>query len=142
MSRKTAPTILPLASAEHALQAAQAAAAAEGLGPLSLVAVDGTGWPVLFRRHDGAPIGSIDTALAKARTAAWFGHATRDLAAAVADGQVLATVQTSASQPLIFVAGGVPIRDAEGIVIGAIGVGGGSPDQDHGVAQRAADSLA
>jgi uncharacterized protein GlcG (DUF336 family) len=89
---------------------------------------------------DGAPVGSIDTAIAKARTSAWFGYATKDMAAAVADGQMLATVQTSATQPLIFVAGGVPIRDERGVVVGAVGIGGGTPDEDHAIATLAASA--
>lgn len=132
----TSPTILPMAWAER-VQAAAMAAAVPGQ-PITVAVLDGTGWLMSFQRMDGAPIGSIDTAIAKARTAAWFGHATRDLAGAVADGQMLATVQTAASQPLTFVAGGVPIRDAQGTVIGAIGVGGGSPDEDHAIASQAA----
>jgi len=132
----TAPTILPQGWAERVQQAAFSQTSPDR--PITVAIVDGTGWLSLFKRMDGAPIGSIDTAIAKARTAAWFGFATRDLAGAVADGQVLATVQ---SQPLTFVAGGAPIRDAQGIVIGAIGVGGGMPDEDHAIATQAVAAL-
>ena len=37
--------------------------------------------------------------------------------------------------PLVFVAGGVPVTDANGTLVGAIGVGGGYPDNDHEVAE-------
>jgi|HubBroStandDraft_1064217.scaffolds.fasta_scaffold975182_1 uncharacterized protein GlcG (DUF336 family) len=50
-------------------------------------------------------------------------------------------VQSGNFVALAFVAGAVPIKNAQGIVIGAIGAGGGSPQQDHDVAAAAAAAL-
>ncbi|MGW1287858.1 heme-binding protein, partial [Streptomyces sp. NPDC002586] len=44
-------------------------------------------------------------------------------------------------RPLLFIAGGVPVH-RDGRLIGAIGVGGGAPEQDHGFASAAVQALA
>lgn len=85
-------------------------------------------------RMDGAAIASIDTSIAKARTSVLLGAATADLAGAVRGDGPLVSIETATSTQLAFVAGAVPIADAAGVVIGAIGAGGGTPDQDHQVA--------
>lgn len=135
------PIILPLEWAHKATAAAIKKVEEIGI-PYTLTVVDGAGNLVHLGRLDGAAIASIDTSIAKARTAVYFGAATADLAAAVADGAPLATIQTSTTLPLTFVAGGVPITDAEGVVIGGFGAGGGSPEQDHQVAAAAVAALA
>lgn len=127
------PVILPLEVAQKMTANAIEKIATIGI-PYTLSVLDGAGNLVLSTRMDGAALASIDTSVAKARTAVFFGTATKDLAGAVADGQPLATVQTSTVLSLAFVAGGVPIRNDEGVVIGAFGAGGGSPEQDHEVA--------
>jgi uncharacterized protein GlcG (DUF336 family) len=42
---------------------------------------------------------------------------------------------------LLFIAGGVPVHH-DGRLVGAVGVGGGAPDQDHGFASAAVKALA
>lgn len=142
--KKISPVIMPLALARKISEAAILAVASTG-APFTISIVDGAGHPVLITRMDGAAIASIETSITKARTTAYFASATKDLADAVRDGQPLATIQTSTPYPLAFVAGGIPIRDAQGIVIGAIGVGGASAKEDHDVATagaRSADTVA
>lgn len=130
------PVILPLEAAQKMTAKAIERIATIGI-PYTLSVLDGAGNLVLSTRMDGAALASLDTSVAKARTAVLFGAATKDLAASVADGQPLATVQTSTVSPLAFVAGGVPVRNEDGVVIGAFGAGGGSPAQDHEVASFA-----
>lgn len=135
------PIILPLASARAAIAAA--VAKAEELGvPFTVAVVDGAGLLVEATRMDGAAIASIDTSLAKARTSAFFGAPTADLAGAARTDGPLATIETATTSALAFVGGAVPITDTDGVVIGAIGAGGGTPDQDHAVALAALVALA
>jgi uncharacterized protein GlcG (DUF336 family) len=127
------PIIMPLATARAVIAGAVAKATQLGT-PHTITVVDGAGLLVEATRMDGAAIASIDTSLAKARTSVLFGAATADLAGAVRNGGPLASIETATSSQLAFVAGAVPITDAAGVVIGAIGAGGGTPDQDHDVA--------
>ncbi len=130
------PVLLSVEAADKAIDAAITRVQEIGV-PYTISVVDGAGLLVAARRMDGAAIASIDTSLAKARTAAYFGAATADLAPMAASGAPLMTVEASATVPLAFVAGGVPITDAAGVVIGAVGAGGGTPAQDHDVATAA-----
>lgn len=134
------PIILSLAHAQAIIDAAVDGAGKIGI-PYTLTVVDGAGHLILSKRMDGAAIASIETSIAKARTAVYFGAATKDLAGAVADRQPLATIQNSTLVPLAFVAGAVPLRNASGVVVGAIGTGGGSPQQDHDLAVLAAEAV-
>ena len=76
----------------------------------------------------------------KATTALLFAQPTRDLAASVQPCAPLYTIEAATRGPLEFVSGGVPLTDEQGTVIGAIGAGGGTPDQDHDVAAAAVDA--
>ena len=134
--KQVSPVLMSIEAAEKAIEAGVARVQEIGV-PYTITVVDGAGLLVAARRMDGAAIASIDTSLAKARTAAYFAAPTADLAAAAADGAPLMTVETSTTVALAFVAGGVPVTDAAGVVIGAVGAGGGTPAQDHDVAAAA-----
>lgn len=131
------PVILSLEAARSITERAIEKVAEVGV-PYTITVLDGSGNLVLSTRMDGAALASIETSAAKARTAIFFGAATKDLAGAVASGQPLATIETSMNQHLAFVQGDVPVRDANGVVVGAVGAGGAAPDQDHLVAEYAA----
>lgn len=65
---------------------------------------------------------------------------TADLVDAVQPGGLFHTLPTALDKPLLFIAGGIPVH-RDGRPIGAIGVGGGTPDQDHGFATMAVEAL-
>lgn len=81
-SKKISPVIMPLDLARKISDAAFEAVASTG-APFTISIVDGAGHLVLITRMDGAAIASIETSITKARTAAYFADATRDLADAV-----------------------------------------------------------
>lgn len=56
-------------------------------------------------------------------------------------GGLFHTLPTALDRPLLFIAGGVPVH-RDGRLIGAIGVGGGAPEQDHAFAAAAVEALA
>ena len=140
MSVQISPTFIPLAKADQAIGAAKAKAEEFGV-PFTVSIVDAGAHLVAAARQDGAALAAVETSQVKARTAVLFGQATKDLAGAVQPGAPLFGIEAATSGPLAFVGGGVPVRDAHGVVIGAIGVGGGSPDQDHEVAEAALAAL-
>jgi len=88
-----------------------------------------------FARMDGAWLGSIDIAIKKARTARFFNMNTNtgEIGKLSQPGGALYNIEHS-NGGLITFPGGVPIKNAEGNVIGAIGVSGSTVEDDHLVA--------
>lgn len=129
---------LTLDTARRVVAAAETAAAAEGV-KVVITVVDGGVQPVAAIRQDGAPLAAIDASLSKARTTLYFGGAaTADLAGATAQGAPLYGIENAVAARLAFLGGAVALVDADGTVIGAIGVGGGSAEQDHAIASAGA----
>jgi len=113
---------------------AAAAKATEIEVPMNVAVVDDGNNLTAFVRQDGAWLGSIDIAQGKAYTARAFDMPTRDLVPLVQPGGSLYGIEASNGGHLIVFAGGIPI-EAGGEVVGAIGVSGGSVDQDQEVAE-------
>jgi uncharacterized protein GlcG (DUF336 family) len=84
---------------------------------------------------DGAWLGSIDIAQNKAYTARAFDMSTKDLAPLCQPNQPLFGINASNQGRLIIFAGGIPLTTSGDAVVGAIGVSGGSVEQDHEVAE-------
>lgn len=122
-----------LSAAEGAVAAALAKAAEIGVA-MSIAVVDEGGNVVAFARMDGAWLGSIDIAHNKAYTARAFDMPTKDLAPMVQPGQSLYGIEASNRGRLIVFAGGIPLVSG-GHVVGAIGVSGGTVEQDQEVAE-------
>ncbi|HEX4124435.1 MAG TPA: heme-binding protein [Tepidisphaeraceae bacterium] len=93
-----------------------------------------------FARMDGAWLGSIDIAIKKAKTARYFDMPTGDIGGLSQPGGPLYQIEVS-NGGLITFPGGVPIKAADGTVIGAIGVSGSSVENDHAVATAAAAAI-
>jgi uncharacterized protein GlcG (DUF336 family) len=128
--------------AQSALKAALAKASELG-SPSSIAVVDSGRELVAFARMDGALLASAIISQSKAYTARSLNSATKDIAGWVQPGGPLFGLETahlSAGRALIVFGGGVPIT-VNGEVIGAIGVAGGSPDQDHEVATAGVAAL-
>jgi uncharacterized protein GlcG (DUF336 family) len=86
---------------------------------------------------DGAWLGSIDISIKKAFTARAFDIATKDLAAHSQSGGQFFGIHASNNGRVMIFAGGIPLKK-NGTVVGAIGVSGGSGDQDQSVAEAGA----
>ncbi|MEU9140134.1 heme-binding protein [Streptomyces sp. NPDC048404] len=139
MSTTTAVAPLTIEDAEALVTAARRAAEAAGVR-ISATVLDAGGHLLAFRRDDQAVLISGETSTRKAYTALQLDSATADLVDAVQPGGLFHTLPTALDRPLLFIAGGVPVH-RDGRLIGAIGVGGGMPDQDHGFAVAAVASL-
>ena len=104
--------------------------------PSSIAVVDSGRNLVAFARMDGAPLASIDICIGKAYTARSLNMSTADLGDLVQPGQPLFGIAlANRTAPLVTFGGGVPIK-LDGEVVGAIGVAGGTPEQDTEVAQK------
>ena len=93
-----------------------------------------------FIRMDDAFLGSIDIAIKKARTARLFNAPTGALSSLIQPGQPLYHIEFS-NGGLITFAGGLPLENSDGVIIGAIGVSGSSVEDDHEVALAGAAAL-
>ncbi len=105
--------------------------------PMNIAVADAGGNIVAHVRMDGAWIGSIDISQKKAYTSRAFDITTKDLAEHSQSGSQFFGIHASNNGKIMIFAGGVPLRK-EGQVVGAVGVSGGSGDQDHTVAEAAA----
>jgi uncharacterized protein GlcG (DUF336 family) len=114
---------------------------AEALGqPMNIAVADAGGNLVAHVRMDGAWIGSIDISIKKAFTARAFDIATKDLAQHSQSGGQFFGIHASNDGRIMIFAGGVPLK-RDGRVVGAIGVSGGSGEQDHAVAEAGASAF-
>lgn len=97
--------------------------------PMNVAVVDSGGDLVAFARADGALRGSIAIAQDKAFTARAFDIATAELATLAQPGGQFYVIQQSNGGRVMIFAGGVPLK-VGGTVVGAVGVSGGSGEQD------------
>lgn len=133
----TAPTVRPLTTREADALVEAAVRAAEGLGVRGSVTVLDAGGRLLgFRRDDTAVLISGETSTRKAYTALQLDAPTADLVDLVRPDGLFHTLPTALDRPLLFVAGGVPLH-RDGRLIGALGFGGGAPEQDHRIVTAA-----
>lgn len=105
--------------------------------PMNVAIMDSGANLKAYMRMDGALIGSIDIALKKAKTSAIFGMNTEDVGEFCKPGGTSPGLDSTNGGLVVF-AGGIPIRDEEGRLLGAVGVSGGAVAQDLEVAQAAA----
>jgi len=132
---------LDLAAAQRALDAALAKAQEIG-SPSSVAVMDGGRELMAFARMDGALLASAEISQAKAYTARSLNSATGDVSGWAQPGGPLYGIETAhmkAGRALITFGGGVPIT-VDGEIIGAVGVAGGTPDQDHEIASAGASA--
>lgn len=129
---KTLPGDITLAQAQKILAAAVKKAEEINV-PMNIAIVDAGGNLKAFYRQEDAFIGSIDISIKKAVTARYFNMPTRDLGAASQVGKSLYGIEVS-NNGLILFAGGVLLIDKNQVIVGAIGVSGGSVDEDESVA--------
>jgi uncharacterized protein GlcG (DUF336 family) len=102
--------------------------------PMNIAVADSGGNLVAHVRMDGAWIGSIDISIKKAFTSRAFDIATKDLAEHSQSGGQFFGIHASNNGRVMIFAGGIPLK-RDGQVVGAIGVSGGSGEQDHAVAE-------
>lgn len=105
-------------------------AEAERIGVKAVVAVsDAAGRPVAIHCTDGAFIGSFDVALNKTYTSVAFQMSTAKLAELAAPGGSLYGIQNTNEGKIVIFGGGEPLY-IDDVLIGAIGVSGGTAEQD------------
>lgn len=128
--------MIQLADARRIIAAAQKKA--EQLGqPMNVAIVDEGGNLLAFERMEDAWRGSIDISINKAFTSRAFDITTKDLGNNSQPGQQFFGIHASNGGRIMIFAGGIPLKK-DGKVVGAVGISGGSGEQDHAVAEAAA----
>jgi uncharacterized protein GlcG (DUF336 family) len=111
---------------------------AEEIGqPMNIAVADEGGNLIAHVRMDNAWLGSIDISIKKAWTSRAFDISTKDLAENSQSGDQFFGIHASNNGKVMIFAGGIPLKKG-GRVVGAIGVSGGSGEQDHAVAEAGA----
>ncbi len=112
---------------------AEAEAMALGV-PMVIALVDAEGGLLFFGRMDGALPVSTEIALGKAYTAAGLRMATHEVGRLAQPGQVLYGIQYTHPGRIVLFGGGLPLK-LGGKVVGAIGISGGTVEEDIQVAE-------
>ena len=131
---------LTLAAARRMIAAVEAVAREIGVA-LSVAVVDGGDQLVAFARMDGADLVSIGLARDKAFSALMNRMPTGDLAPLVQPGAEFYGYDALAGGRMIVFAGGLPL-ERDGVLVGAVGVSGGSSEQDQRAAEAAVAAFA
>ena len=131
--------MINLETARKVIAAAEKKAAEIGQ-PMNIAVVDAGGNLVAHVRMDNAWIGSIDISINKAYTSRAFDISTKDLAGHSQSGNQFFGIHASNHGRIMIFAGGIPLKQ-DGKVVGAIGVSGGSGEQDHAVAEAGATTV-
>lgn len=128
--------MITLQEAKTIIVAAEKKAAEIGQ-PMNIAVADCGGNLIAHVRMDNAWLGSIDISIKKAYTSRAFDIATKDLAAHSQSGNQFFGIHASNNGKIMIFAGGIPLKRG-GKIVGAIGVSGGSGEQDHSVAEAGA----
>lgn len=136
-----APAARGLSLADAAGLAASAETRARAMGLAICVSIaDAEGRQILFHRMEGSLPASADLATAKAWTAAAYRMGSDELGRLAQPGGMLFGVGHTGRGQVVLFGGGVPCR-AGGAVIGAIGISGGTVDEDMQIARHALDGF-
>jgi uncharacterized protein GlcG (DUF336 family) len=120
-------------SAERVIAASRKKALDIGV-PMNIAILDAGGHMKAFLRMDNAMLGSIELSLGKARTSVLFGANSEALFEFCKPGAPAYGLENSNGGLVVF-AGGCPLRNALGELVGAVGVSGGTVPQDKSVAE-------
>jgi uncharacterized protein GlcG (DUF336 family) len=130
---------LTLATARAVIAAAEKSA--EQIGqPMNIAVVDAGGQLIAHVRMDGAWMGSVDISIKKAWTSRAFDIQTKDLGDNSQPGQQFYDIDASNGGKVMIFAGGIPLS-IDGVVVGGLGVSGGSGEQDQTVAEEGVAAL-
>ena len=131
---ENAPTgNLTLSHAKKILEKIERKATEKNL-PIAAAVCNAAGHPIAVHNMDNALLVSCEAAISKAYTAAAVKMPTAELSKLVQPGQQFYGLETMAK--ILPIGGGVPIYDSNNQLIGAIGVSGGTADEDHKLAME------
>lgn len=124
--------MMKLEQAEAILAGARKHARAEKLKPVAIAVLDARGAVRCLVNEDGTSLSRADVAIGKAYGAIAFGQSSRRLGKrAEEQAYFINACAHIAGGKMVPVPGGVLIRDAAGVLVGAIGISGDTSDNDE-----------
>jgi uncharacterized protein GlcG (DUF336 family) len=108
---------------------------------IAVCVLDESGVLKAFAREDGSALVNIQSAQDKAYTAVGLGMPSHAWYPMIKDDPALLAGVVGAIDRLVIFGGGVPLK-VDGFLVGAVGVGGGTHEQDRQVAEAGARALA
>lgn len=126
------PVTMPLALAVKLIEGIEAKAAEWGMRVVTAVS-DAAARPVAIHCMDGAYIGSFDVALNKTYTSIAFRMSTAQLGTLSGPGESLYGIQFTNEGRIVIFGGGEVLKRGD-VIVGALGVSGGSAEQDTALA--------
>lgn len=130
---------ITLKQAQTAIEAAEKKSTELGV-KMNIAVVDSGANLTAFARMENAWLGSVDIAIKKAKTARFFDMETGEIGKLSQPGESLFNIEHSNSGLITF-PGGVPVKNKNGEIIGAVGVSGSSVENDHEVATYAVNAI-
>jgi uncharacterized protein GlcG (DUF336 family) len=128
-------TGLDLEAARRVVAGAREHAASAGLKLITVVVLDAGGHVVAAEREDGSSTKRFEIAFGKAHGALSLGMGSRSIMGrAEQQPYFIAAVTSAVGGALVPVPGGVLVRDADGVLLGAVGVTGDTSDNDEAAA--------
>ena len=128
-------TTIDLETARTIIAGTRAHAASAGCKPMTVVVLDPGGHVVAVEREDGSSMKRFEIGFGKAHGALSLGMGSRSIMArAEQQGYFISAVTSAVGGALVPVPGGVLVRDAEGTLLGAVGVTGDTSDNDEAAA--------
>lgn len=128
-----------LEDAQRVIQAG-IAKATEIKQPANIAVADAGGNLLAFARMENAWLGSIDISINKAFTSRAFDIATKQLAGFAQPGEQFYGIHASNRGRIMIFAGGMPLKRGDKVV-GAVGVSGGTGEQDQQIVEAAVAAL-
>ncbi len=126
---------IDLDTARSIIAGTRAHAATAGFKPMTVVVLDAGGHVVAAEREDGSSIKRFEIAFGKAHGALSLGMGSRSIMGrAEQQPYFIAAVTSAVGGALVPVPGGVLVRDAQGALVGAVGVTGDTSDNDEAAA--------
>jgi glc operon protein GlcG len=132
--QSTSQPYITLVDAERIVAAAEARAN-QDKWTVVIVVLDAGGHPLLLKKIDGTQVGSVEVAIAKAKSAVYFKRPTKVLEDMVNQGKPNIMTLPNA----VAVEGGLPIFK-DGVIVGAIGISGVTSEQDGIIAKAGVDA--
>ena len=126
---KNTMTKMTLSAAKKTIEAVEKKAKELGVKAVTAIS-DAGGNPIAVESMDDAFIASYDIAVNKAFTVVSLKMPTKNLATLAAPGGSLYGIQFTNNGKIIIFGGGEPLTNKDGVILGGLGVSGGTAEQD------------